>query len=426
MDVKTALKDIFHYAVEAVNPYHSVKSYLESHHSLWKRGINIVGFGKAVSGMAMACEDVIGDKIAGGTLITKYGHAEALTKLDVKEAGHPVPDANSLKYTQDLIDFVRVLPAEDDLICLISGGGSALFCKPYAGLSLNDKQKTTDILLRAGADIFELNTVRKHLSDIKGGRFLQYFNGRCMTSLILSDVLGDRLDVIASGATTYDESTYQESLDVIQKYDLNQGIPENVLAFLKNGCRGIVPETVKYGDPILDRVENIIIGSLNTALRAAGERAEFLGMEVIIPKGFVTGEAVEAGKDIGRKVLEIKKERNRRPLCIISGGETTVTVKGNGSGGRNMELALAFAQYMSGQEGIAMLSAGTDGGDGPTDAAGAIVNGATTRRAENMGLNVEEYLSNNDTYNYFRKTDELFITGATGTNVMDIQIVIIQ
>jgi glycerate-2-kinase len=426
MDITTSLKDIFEHAVKAVDPYDCVRLYLEDHPEKWEKGVYVSGFGKAASRMAMACEDVVGDKIRGGTLITKYGHAEKLHMLELFEGGHPVPDENCLEHSLRIVDLIDRMSQEDELLCLISGGGSALFCKPYEGISLNDKQKTTDILLKAGADIFELNAVRKHISDVKGGRFLNRFKGKKMTSLILSDVLGDRLDVIASGPTTYDESTFQDALEAIRKYDLENDVPENVIRLLKDGTGGVIPETLKYGEGVLERVDNVIIGSLSVAIKAAQERALSLGMDVVAREEFVDGEASVTGKEIAKRVKEQMSERNIRPLCIISGGETTVTVKGSGKGGRNMELALSFAREINGVDGVTMISAGTDGGDGPTDAAGAIVDGKTIQRAEEMGLSAEKYLSINDSYNFFKRTDELFITGPTGTNVMDIQIVIVQ
>ncbi len=426
MDVTASLKDVFENSVKAVDPYDCVRLYLEDYPEKWENGVYVSGFGKAASRMAKACEDVIGDKIRGGTLITKYGHAEKLQMLELFEGGHPVPDENCLKHSLRIVDLIDRMSREDELLCLISGGGSALFCKPYEGLSLNDKQKTTDILLKGGADIFELNAVRKHISDVKGGRFLNRFKGKKMTSLILSDVLGDRLDVIASGPTTYDESTFQEALDVIRRYDLENVVPENVMRLLKDGTGGVIPETLKYGEGVLERVENIIIGSLSVAIESAKKRALSLGMDVVVREEFVSGEAALAGREMAKDVKERISKRNTGPLCIISGGETTVTVKGSGKGGRNMELALSFAREIKGVDGITMISAGTDGGDGPTDAAGAIVDGKTMQRAEEMGLSAEKYLSNNDSYNFFKQTDELFVTGPTGTNVMDVQIVIVQ
>jgi glycerate 2-kinase len=426
MNVMTTLKDLYHQAVTAVDPYDCVRSYLEDHREVWERGVSVAGFGKAAANMAKACEDVIGDKIKGGALITKYGHTRPLTTLDLFEGGHPVPDDNCLNHSIRLVDLVERASKDDEFICLISGGGSALFCRPYEGISLEDKQMTTDFLLKAGADIFELNTVRKHISAVKGGRFLNRFKGKHMTSLILSDVLGDRLDVIASGPTTYDESTYQDALDVLKKYDLENVIPEGVKLLLRNGKDGTIPETLKYGDEVLERIDNIIIGSLNVAINAARERALSLGMEVVVREEYVAGEASMAGRKMAQEMKDQIHERKTRPLCIISGGETTVTVKGTGKGGRNMELALSFAREIRGHDGIAMLSAGTDGGDGPTNAAGAIVDNETINHAEERGIRADEFLSNNDSYNFFKRAGGLFITGPTGTNVMDIQIVIVQ
>jgi len=417
-------EDIFHCAVASVNPYGSVRDYLVGRQEMWRKGVYVVGFGKAAVPMARACEDVLGDRISGGYLITRYGHGGRLTRLTLREAGHPLPDENSLRFSGELLRLVRDMPGDSDMICLISGGGSALFARPSRGLSLEDKMTATDLLLKAGADIFELNTVRKHLSDVKGGRFLRYFRGESLVSLILSDVIGDRLDVIASGPTVHDESTYSEALEVVHRYGLEGSMPQGVMNILLDGARGILPETVKKDDPLLERTEHVIIGSLDRALDAACRKAEEFGMHAIRAGRYVTGEAREAGKRLAGKVLGLMSRD--RPLCLVSGGETTVTVRGDGKGGRNMELAAGFALEISGITGVTLLSAGTDGSDGPTDAAGAVVDGRTVERARKSGLDLVDYLDCNDTYSFFEREGGLFRTGPTGTNVMDIQIVIVR
>jgi glycerate-2-kinase len=282
------------------------------------------------------------------------------------------------------------------------------------------------MLLMAGANISELNTVRKHVSGVKGGRLAEIAYPAHMISLILSDVIGDRIDVIASGPTSPDTTTYNDALQVLEKYRIRNKALPSVAEVLEKGRKGIIPETPKEGARIFERLENIIIGSNRIALMAAKEEAEKRGLGVEMISSELSGEAKDAGRWLAEKALEIKNSKPlQRTLCLISGGETTVTVEGTGLGGRNMELALSFALEIKDVAGITLLSAGTDGTDGPTDSAGAIVDWKTAIRARDLGINPETYLDNNDSYNFFKKTDELFITGPTGTNVMDIQIMVI-
>jgi hydroxypyruvate reductase/glycerate 2-kinase len=313
------------------------------------------------------------------------------------------------------------------IVTLISGGGSALLVAPQDGISLADKQRTTSLLLNAGADIGELNTVRKHLSRVKGGRLAEAAFPATVVSLILSDVIGDRLDVIASGPTAADPTTFGEALGILERYRLSEEVPPPAMELLRRGNRGDSPETPKAGSPFLDRVENIIVGSNRQALEAAARAALELGFTVEILSAELSGEAREVGRQLAHQALTAARSKNGNAgLCLLSGGETTVTVRGQGKGGRNMELALAFAIEIEGQPGITLLSAGTDGTDGPTDAAGAIVDGKTVARAREKGLDPREYLDNNDSYTFFKTCGGLFITGATGTNVMDLQIVLID
>jgi glycerate-2-kinase len=309
------------------------------------------------------------------------------------------------------------------VICMISGGGSALLAAPHEGITLPEKQQITQLLLRAGANIQELNTVRKHISRVKGGRLAELAYPARILSLILSDVIGDRLDVIASGPTAPDPTTFQDALGVIGRYDLADKIPEKVLGILMRGARGEIPETPKEKSQAFERVENIIVGSNKKAIEIAEREAAKRGYQVTILSSELQGEAREVGGWLARKAMAM---RDGSKICLISGGETTVTVKGSGLGGRNMELALAFAQEIKGMRGITFLSAGTDGTDGPTDAAGAIVDGETITRAEAAGHSPEAYLENNDSYHFFKVAGGLFLTGPTGTNVMDLQIVLID
>ncbi|MCK5287364.1 MAG: glycerate kinase [Thermodesulfovibrionia bacterium] len=407
------------------------------------KNLIVVGIGKASYQMAESFEKSIPPGlISGGILITKYGHAQRTgsgvmskdigfnSKIRVLEAGHPLPDENGLKATGEVINLLKNLEKKNTLIvCLISGGGSALFVYPYDGITLKEKQISTDLLLKAGADINELNAVRKHISRVKGGRFVEIAYPARIVSLIISDVLGDKLDVIASGPTVPDTSTFQDALNVIDKYKLKTMIPGSVIDILNRGREGLVSETPKAGNRVFKDVKNIIIGNNQKVLDRAKDKAQSLGFEAEIIATNISGEARDVGKRLAGKALEVRNalalRKEKKQVCLISGGETTVTVRGSGKGGRNTELALSFAREIEGTQGITFLSAGTDGTDGPTDAAGALVDGSTITRAQSLGLNPDKYLKNNDSYNFFKQIDSLFVTGPTGTNVMDVQILLV-
>jgi glycerate 2-kinase len=425
---------IFRAALDSVSSYKAVAAHCADIISnLGKDGLNrllVIGFGKAACQMAKAVEDHIAHFLNEGTVITKYGHCPPgwqSRKIRVVEAGHPVPDENGLHGTEAIIGLLEDADENTLVVCLISGGGSALLVAPYGEISLSEKQKVTELLLRSGADIRELNTVRKHISRVKGGRLAEIASPAHILSLILSDVIGDRLDVIASGPTSPDTTTYNDAINVLKKYGLLDDVPESVSNVLLKGADGLIPETPKEKNTVFRKVRNLVIGSNRKALEAAKKKSESMGFTTEIISSEIAGEAREAGKWLARKALEIQSGgHGGKPICIISGGETTVTVKGDGSGGRNMELALAFALEIEGAGGITLLSAGSDGTDGPTDAAGAIVDGRTIEKAGRRGLDPWRYLENNDSYNFFKEIDGLFITGPTGTNVMDIQVVVIE
>jgi glycerate 2-kinase len=423
----SVIEDIFHAALLAVDPFTAVERNLGQVQTLLRAGsfkkLMVIGFGKASCSMAQACEQYLGDRIDGGLVVTKYGHSRAsrpLNKIRVYEAAHPLPDENGVAATQEIIKLAREADEGTLIVCLISGGGSALLVAPQE-ITLQEKQKVTDLLLKSGATITEVNAVRKHLSRIKGGRLAEIAYPARIVSLIISDVIEDRLDVIASGPTSPDQSTYADALEVIEEYRLIGSVPATVVRVLRNGKAGLLAETPKEGSPVFQRVENSVIANNCLALQAAKQRAEALGFRAAIFPGPIQGEARNAARRLAQRV---SSSGLPRPFCLISGGETTVTVKGTGLGGRNMELALAFAQEIEGMSGITFLSAGTDGTDGPTDAAGATVDGHTAGRARDLGLDAKAYLDNNDSYTFFQKTGELFMTGPTGTNVMDIQIII--
>lgn len=435
------IREIFNETLKSVNPLFVTEGYAEQVRNYIKKKnfkkIFLVGFGKASYYMAKSFTGVFGQsKNIEGLIITKYGHAhdpasatkrpESLNNIKVFEAGHPVPDENGVRATEGVINLLKDADEKSLVLCLISGGGSALLVSPHKGINLPEKQRMTELLLRAGADISEMNTVRKHISRVKGGRLAQIAYPAEIISLMISDVIGDKLDVIASGPTAPDTSTYQEAIDVIHKFDVMAKTPKNVLDVLNKGKEGVIVETPKEHDPIFKNVQNIIICGNKKAIEAAQNKSRKSGVEAEIISSEITGEARDVGKWLAQKAKETKEQKREGTRCLISGGETTVTVKGEGKGGRNTELALGFALEIEGINGITLLSAGTDGTDGPTDAAGAIVDGQTIVKAKNLNLDAREFLDNNDSYTFFKQIDSLLITGPTGTNVMDVQIILIE
>jgi glycerate-2-kinase len=431
------LSIIYRSAIDAVMPDHAVNlqaNYiLETYKKNNCKKLYVIGFGKASCRMAKGLEEALPAMIDKGIIITKYGHCQGICfeskNMDVYEAGHPMPDERGVYATTQVIELLSKADNDTLVVCLISGGGSALLVSPYDGITLEEKQTITEMLLNAGADISELNTVRKHISVVKGGRLAGIAYPARVISLILSDVVGDGLDVIASGPTVADPTTFMEAISVISRVNIITKVPEKIIEIFLRGDVGLIPETPKGGDPVFEDVNNIIIGNSAKAIDAAKEKAESLGYETHVIPFPVTGEARNAGLELAKKAIDMRnvaERRNSKKICVISGGETTVTVQGSGKGGRNIELALAFAKAIEGIQGISILSAGTDGTDSMTDAAGAFADGMTVARAEKKGVNPENYLENNDSYTFFKELNDLFITGPTGTNVMDIQIIVIQ
>jgi glycerate 2-kinase len=422
-------RKLFFTALRAVDPFESVKGRCAAIRTAYHDGgftrLLAIGFGKAAASMALALEQELGDILETGVFVTKYGHtlSRKPQKFRSFEGGHPVPDEYGFRGTEEIMELAASADEKTLVVTLVSGGGSALLVAPVKHIPLAAKQKTTDLLLRCGADIHELNTVRKHLSRVKGGRLASIISPARTISLILSDVIGDDLDVIASGPTAPDSSTYQDALGVLERYKLLDEVPVEVLAHLASGARGDIPETPKQGDPIFQRVENHIIGSNRVALEAMLAAARKLGLAAEILSTGVNGEVADVAKMLFRTAMVRKESWQGKPLCLLSGGETVVQVRGSGKGGRNMELALCFALDIAGTDGITLLSAGTDGTDGPTDAAGALVDGETVPLAEKASA--LRFLENNDSYTFFRENGGLFITGPTGTNVMDVQILLI-
>jgi hydroxypyruvate reductase len=390
--------------------------------------IFLISVGKASVAMARAVEDVLFDKMTAAIVVTKEGHSGSLRSCTPMEAGHPIPNEAGERAALQIRNLVRDLTPRDLLILAVSGGASAILPAPAYPVTLRDKQQTTEALLMAGADIGELNAVRKHLSFLKGGLLAKLAWPATTVGLLLSDVIGDRLDVIGSGLTAPDTSTFADALSVLQGYDLLTRVPASVRDRLMQGAAGLVEETPKPGDPIFNNVHNVVVGSNHLALEAAAQEARRLGYRAIVASSNTEGEARQAASAqsaLLRKIA-VHHEPFPPPVCLLSGGETTVTVRGAGKGGRNQEFALAAAIDLAGIPGVAALSAGTDGTDGPTDAAGAIATGTTVARAQATGMQPEDYLMRNDSYPFFDVLGDLIRTGPTGTNVMDLQILLAQ
>lgn len=429
--------EIFNAAVSAVEPSAAVKRVLKirrntltvsgRHYDLRNIArIYIVGAGKASAAMAKAIEDLMMARIADGAVTVKYGYITDLRKISLTQAGHPVPDENGVLGSKRIVEVIKKATEKDLVIGLISGGGSALTPLPVEGIPLTDKQATTRSLLDCGATIIEINTIRKHLSRIKGGGLARLAYPARMINLMLSDVIGDPFEVIASGPCVPDPTTFKDCQAIIEKYNLQEKLPPSVVDYIRRGVEGQEPETPKPGDVVFSRVQNIVIGSNIIAVRAAEKKARQLGYHTRILSTFIEGETREVARVHSAIAKEIYKTGNpvKPPACVISGGETTVTIRGSGLGGRNQEFALAASQGISGLDHTVILSGGTDGTDGPTDAAGAIADSTTWERAQKLGLDLKAYLDNNDSYHFFEQLGDLLITGPTNTNVMDLRIIL--
>jgi len=389
--------------------------------------IIVLGGGKAAAPMAKAIEEVLGDRIYGGMIIVKYGHLETLQKIAIREAGHPIPDQNGLNGALELYRLACEADEKTLVICLISGGGSALMPLPVSGLTLEDKQEATRLLLASGATIEEMNVIRKHLSVIKGGGLVRAVFPATLVTLILSDVVGDCLDSIASGPCVADTSTFGSCKAILEKYAIKTKLPVAVVQYIESGAAGDVPETLKPGEAFLKQSQHVIIARNFDALLQAKVKAEEDGYTTLLLSSTFAGESRELAAYHVAIAREIEKHGYplSPPACILSGGETTVKLHGRGKGGRNQEFALAAAIKMAGLNNCAVLCAGTDGTDGPTDAAGALVDETTVQRAEALFIDPQEYLDNNDSYHFFDKLDDLYKIGPTNTNVMDLRIVLV-
>ncbi len=390
--------------------------------------ILIVGAGKATAPMAATMEAFLADRITDGLINVKYHHVAELQRIQLVEAGHPVPDQNGQAGALRMLRLAQSAESQDLVICLISGGGSALLPLPADGLRFEDKQTTIKVLIGCGATIHEINAIRKHISAIKGGRLAQAVYPATLISLILSDVVGDNLDVIASGPTVADSSTFDDCLRIVQRHHIETQLPEAIIRHLKAGADGEVAETPKADDSAFQKTQNLVVASNIEAMLAARQKAEDLGYRTLVLSSMIEGDTQTVARVHGAIAREIVKTGNpvALPACILSGGETTVRVTGSGLGGRNQEFALVAALDIAGWEDIVVLSGGTDGTDGPTDAAGAIADTATIQRALKLEMDAEHFLSDNDSYHFFEKLQDLFITGPTNTNVMDLRIVLVD
>ena len=422
------------------------------------RRVWIVGAGKAGAPMAESAAGILGERLSGGLVIVKEGHAglspavfdytqtayspgslstiEASQEPGIQsgggsalpdclrliEAGHPIPDERGMAGAQQIASLLEELSGEDLVICLISGGGSALLVSPAPGLSLADLQALTASLLACGASINEINTLRKHLEQLKGGGLARLAHPASLITLILSDVVGDPLDVIASGPTVPDLSTFGAAWEIIERYQLASQLPAALIERLRRGCRGELPETPKPGDQVFKKVQNVVIGSNLGAAQAALDQAQREGFHSLLLTTRLQGEARQAGRFLAAIARQIAADGRplSRPACLVAGGETTVTLRGHGKGGRNQEMALAAALKIRDLRRTLIVCAATDGSDGPTDAAGAMVDGDTLRRAQVAGLDPLACLADNNSYEFFDRLGDLIRTGPTNTNVNDL------
>lgn len=431
---------IFRLAVSAVQPAQLLQEHLTvtsdslaiggqyiPKHSV--KHVYVIGAGKAAAAMAVETEKILGSYISDGLVTTKYGHSLPAQRIKIIEGAHPVPDENCVKAVGQTLQLLERIAKDDIVICLISGGASALWCDVPPGITLPEIQTTFDLLIRSGAAIGEINTVRKHLSGIKGGQLIRHCKGARVFSLIISDVPGDDLSIIASGPTVPDASTFREAYTILSHYNLIPRVPQSIRLHIEKGMEGMIAETPKPGDLLFSNTVNKIIGNNQLALLAAAKKATAMGYHTHIAPRLITGDAAEEAK---RLVTAAFRYKGEKPVCILQGGETTVKVTGKGKGGRSQHFVLAALHELnnmqdeSGLSNMCILSGGTDGTDGPTDATGAVIDKETLLQAAQKKLNIEAYLKNQDAYHFLEQTNSLLITGPTQTNVMDIMIAIIK
>lgn len=428
-------------ALDSVDPQVTIKSHIHRIGNILKvddltfdldklQRVFVVGGGKASGAMAEAVEEILGDKLIGGFINVLRGTKSYFKtrKILLHEAGHPIPDEDGVEGARKIVQIVNKAKKGDLVICLISGGGSALMPLPVTGITVQDKQKLTEALLKCGATIDEINAVRKHISELKGGQLAKAAYPATLVSLILSDVVGDLLDTIASGPTAPDKTTFNDAILILRKYNLWKDLtPETITKRLEAGLRGEIPETPKPDDKAFDKTYSVVVGNNRYAALAACRKAESLGFNSMLLSSMVEGEARHVGTAYAGIMKEILHSNNPipKPAVVVAGGETTVTATGSGKGGRNQELVLSAASKVNGLKGVAIASINTDGIDGPTDAAGAIADGQTTARAKEKKLVPMKFLINNDSFHFFLKLDDLIFTGPTGTNVSDLTVMVV-
>ncbi len=422
MNHRENLLNSFKVAVNAANPLHVVPSHLPKPP---KGRTLVVGAGKAAASMALAVEQHWPlNAPMDGLVITRYGHTLPTQKIKVVEAGHPIPDKQSIQATQQLTKAVQQLSSNDLLLCLFSGGGSSLLSAPVANVTVNDLQNITQQLLRSGATIQEINIIRKHLSAIQGGKLAKMCNAPIL-ALIISDVVGDEPTHIASGPCAPDPSTYSDALNILEYYEINT--PTSINKALHSGCQEILAETPKPGSPVFRNVENRVIASARHSLNAADAYFHKSGISTAILGDTITGEAHEVAKVYAALIKETKQYSKlwKPPVALLSGGETTVTVKGNGRGGRNTEFLLSLAIELNGMDNIYAIACDTDGIDGSEDNAGAIITPDTLPRSKQLNINARRLLAHNDSYHFFEQMGNLINTGPTYTNVNDYRAILI-
>lgn len=425
-------------AVNAVDPQQLIKSRMILKNSVLKvdehvfdlkkfRRVYVVGGGKASGSMAEALEQLLDKNITAGIVNVPRGDRSKTAKITLNQASHPTPDEAGVKGTRKMLEIAEQAEKDDLVICLISGGGSSLMPLPRGDISISDKKALTNTLLKSGANINEINTVRKHISAFKGGWLAKKAYPATILNLILSDVVGDPLDFIASGPTVPDSTTFADAVNVLKKYGLWDKTPLAIRKVLNDVEKGLIAETPKAGDEAFKKTYNVVIGNNRSASIAACNTLKAAGLNTLLLSATLEGEARQVGAILATVAREVLASGNpvSKPAGIVIGGETTVIVKGKGIGGRNQEIPLAAALKIGGLNGAVVASLSTDGIDGPTDAAGAIVDGKTLVRAADAGIVAEHFLADNDSYHFLQKLHDLIFTGQTGTNVNDVSVIVV-
>lgn len=437
MDMKQTAKEIFLAGVTSVLPDKLIRSQVKLTGNILKvrdctydlstiENIFVIGAGKASALMASEIENILGNRITAGHIVTKYNHGCELKYIKLSEAGHPVPDQNGLRATHAILEIARRAEEDDLVICLISGGASALLVDTPPGISLEDIIKVNEVLLKSGADIREVNAIRKHFSKVKGGQLAKAIYPAKIACLILSDVVGNPMDVIASGPTVPDTSSFMDAANIIKKYELYRQLPQSTIKYIVRGAAGIVAENPEVYDPCFKNTKNNIIGCNQTALEAASKKAVEKGFDTHIITNKLQGNYTRVADFILQTIDQHGHKKGKRPVCLLFGGEPTVQVRGNGLGGRNQHLALHLATKIHGKRDVTILCAGTDGTDGPTDVAGAVVDNHTMSKALSSGIDPDLYLENADSYAFFNQVEGHIATGSTQTNVMDLMVTLIH